>query len=149
MSAELKRQDGSPFASGASRYLDRDPGTIDVAGARVHVRVAIEGIQVMALLDTGAAWSVVRPELAQELGLLDRDGAEMTLSSRLGTHSGRLVRVNTELLADHGESIELESTMFVSAEWPGGNFLGYGGLLERVRFAIDPELNQFWFGAIA
>jgi hypothetical protein len=28
------------------------------------------------------------------------------------------------------------------------NFLGYEGLLQRIRFAVDPEVNLFYFGRI-
>jgi hypothetical protein len=27
-----------------------------------------------------------------------------------------------------------------------GTFLGYSGLLERIRFAVDPQQNNFYFG---
>jgi hypothetical protein len=36
--------------------------------------------------------------------------------------------------------------VLVSAEWLAPTFLGYMGLLERIRFAIDPQANQFYFG---
>ena len=26
--------------------------------------------------------------------------------------------------------------------------LGYGGLLERIRFAVDPAINSFFFGTV-
>jgi len=26
-------------------------------------------------------------------------------------------------------------------------FLGYSGLLDRIRFALDPQANDFYFGA--
>jgi len=34
------------------------------------------------------------------------------------------------------------------ADWPGPNFIGYEGLLQRIRFAVDPETNLFYFGQI-
>ena len=100
-----------------------------------------------AMLDTGAAWSVVNAELAEELGLFDRDGAPVDMSSRMGTCSGKLVRAMARLVAEDGESVELESTLFVSRDWQAGNFIGYSGLLERIRFAVDPDTNSFIFGA--
>lgn len=36
--------------------------------------------------------------------------------------------------------------MWVSPEWRRGNFLGYEGFLNRIRFAIDPSDNSFYFG---
>ena len=48
----------------------------------------------------------------------------------------------------NAELAQVESTVFVSPEWPEGNFIGYSGLLERIRFAIDPGSNSFVFGAL-
>ena len=86
-------------------------------------------------------------ELAQELGLFERNGESATISSRAGKIKGKLVRATTTLVADEGESIEVDSTVFVSSDWPEGNFIGYSGFLERIRFAIDPRSNSFVFGA--
>ena len=58
------------------------------------------------------------------------------------------VRAVTRLVAEDGESVEIEATVFVSPEWREGNFIGYSGLLERIRFAVDPDTNSFIFGAL-
>ena len=142
----LHYSDGSEFTTGLSSYLDADPGQ-RFETSRIHVKVEFDGQSVLALLDTGAAWSVLNAELAQELGLFERDGESLTISSRAGKIKGKLVRATTTLVADEGESIEFDSTVFVSSEWPEGNFIGYSGLLERIRFAIDPGSNSFVFGA--
>ena len=65
----------------------------------------------------------------------------------MGVISGKLVRAVTKLVAEDGESVEVDSTLFVSRDWPAGNFIGYSGLLERIRFAVDPDTNSFIFGA--
>ncbi len=142
----LRYCDGSAFATSMSSYFDADPRDSSVT-SRIHVRVEFDGASVLALLDTGASWSVLNAELAQELGLFERDGESVTISSRAGKIKGKLVRATTTLVADEGESIEFDSTVFVSSEWPEGNFIGYSGLLERIRFAIDPGRNAFVFGA--
>ena len=145
----LRYRDGSAFSTGMSLYLDADPGpSHPSATSRIHVRVEFDGASVLALLDTGAAWSVLNAELARELGLFERDGESATISSRLGNINGKLVRASTTLVADKGDSIEVDSTVFVSSDWPEGNFIGYSGLLERIRFAIDPGSNSFSFGAL-
>ena len=100
------------------------------------------------MLDTGAAWSVLNAELAGSLELFDRDGEAVTISSRLGAVQGKLVRAKTTLVADDGDSLDVDSTVFVSREWPAGNFIGYTGFLERIRFAIDPRDNAFIFGGL-
>jgi len=53
------------------------------------------------------------------------------------------------LLADEGESFELDTTLFASREWSLGNFIGYAGFLERIRFAVDPSTNDFYFGGLS
>ena len=78
----------------------------------------------------------------------DEEGEPFNLSSRLGEIVGHLKRTKITILADDGESVEVNATVFVSKLWTGGNFLGYAGLLERVRFAIDPEHNHFYFGGL-
>ncbi len=138
--------DGSTFATGRSRYLDRDPEIL-AETASVHVQVKFEGVRVLAMLDTGAAWSVLRADLAAGLDLFDRDGETKTLSTRIGRVQGRLVRAMTTLVAEDGDSVDIDSTVFVSREWRAGNFIGYTGLLERIRFAVDPGTNAFLFGA--
>jgi hypothetical protein len=50
--------------------------------------------------------------------------------------------------ADEGKSLDVEATAFVSPDWPWPNFIGYQGLLQRIRFAVDPETNLFYFGSI-
>ena len=143
----LHYRDGSAFAMGMSSYFDEDPHNPSET-ARIHVKVEFDGESVLALLDTGASWSMLNAELAQELGLFERDGEDKTISSRVGEIEGKLVRAATTLVADEGESIEFYSTVFVSREGPAGNFIGYSGLLERIRFAIDPDSNSFVFGAL-
>jgi hypothetical protein len=50
------------------------------------------------------------------------------------------------LLADEGRELEVDATVFACPHWPGPNFLGYGGLLERIRLALDPHRRHFYFG---
>ncbi len=100
------------------------------------------------MLDTGAPWSVLNAEVADDLELFDRDGETVTISSRMGTVQGKLVRAMTTLVAEDGDSLEVDSIVFVSRDWPAGNFIGYSGLLERIRFAIDPHDNAFIFGGL-
>ena len=59
---------------------------------------------------------MLNAELAQALGLFEQDGESATISSRAGTIDGKLVRAATTLVADEGESIEIDSTVFVSSD---------------------------------
>jgi len=61
--------------------------------------------------------------------------------------NGYLVRLPLTLWADEGEDLQLDGTFFVSDNWPDGmTFLGYSGLLDALRFAVDPQANDFYFG---
>ena len=104
----------------------------------------------LAILDTGAEWSVLKTEIADELGLFGAEGESITLSTRFGIIAGALVQTPVTFLADDGDSLRVGATVFVSADWPNkaGTFLGYSGLLERVRFAVDPRNNSLFFGPV-
>ncbi len=99
------------------------------------------------MVDTAASLCVLEGVLADLLSpycqVLSRD---QQLSSRMGTFVGDLVRAPITLLADEGESLTVDATVFLSTDWPGPNFIGYNGLLERIRFAVDPPTNSFYFG---
>jgi len=138
---------GGSFASGRSGFLDRDPVRPEPT-AKIFVKVEFPGIPstLLAQLDTGAAFSMIRPELADVLGVLDGSGAETVVSTRIGRIRGRLERVPLTLVADQGSSMEIEATFLVSQEWTGGTFLGYAGLLQHIRIALDPSINLFYFG---
>jgi hypothetical protein len=139
---------GSAFTSGRARFSDR-PAVGFEPTAKVYVKLHLESLDltVLAQLDTGSAWSVLAPEIAEALGLLDGKGEAVKLGTRLGTLEGRLVRVPITLLADEGNSLEVEGTFFVSPDWPAGRtFLGYSGLLDSIRIALDPRANDFHFG---
>lgn len=107
----------------------------------------------LALLDTGAEWSVIGGETAKILeGELELPTESFTMSTRLGRISGSLYRINISLLAEeyHGYDLTVESTIFVSKDWDGPIVLGYRGFLERIRFALDPGVmpgeQRFYFG---
>lgn len=69
------------------------------------------------------------------------------LHTRFGTKHGHLVRIPFTFVAEEGESLETEGTFFITPDWPESlNFLGYSGLLDSLRFALDPQVNHFYFG---
>jgi len=145
----LVRPDGTEFASGRSRFLDYSPGSRERT-PKIFVKIQPESVDgvIFAQLDTGAAWSMLNAEIAETLSLLGRQGEPVEMSTRLGKFNGHLERTSLAIVADDGESVSVEATVWVSSEWPGGTFLGYGGLLERIRFAVDPSDNSFYFGPI-
>jgi hypothetical protein len=144
----MLRLDGELFTEGRSHFFDQAPG--GERGSKIFVRVSFHGLNLsqIAQLDTGSAWSVLDPETADQLGVLQNGTGEVIrLDTRLGRFQGRLERIPFVLLADEGNSLEVEGTFFVCGEWPGQIFLGYNGLLERIRLAIDPATNHFYFGS--
>jgi hypothetical protein len=139
---------GSVFVSGRARFLDHDT-TAQESTAKIFVKIepADLGFSILAQLDTGAAWSILRPDVASEIDFSDDLDQSVTLRTRFGPIPGQLKRTPITILADDGDSLTIDATVFVSPDWQGGNFLGYSGFLEKIRFAIAPEENTFYFGA--
>ena len=137
---------GEVFAVGCARFFDSLDGPEPTA--KIYVRVLPGDIElpILAQVDTGAAWSILERDIAEELDLFDKGGHLVTLSTQRGTVSGRLVRAPIALLADEGDSLRVDATLFVSQDWEHGNYIGYCGFLERIRFAVDPQTNDFYFG---
>jgi hypothetical protein len=106
----------------------------------------------IALLDTGSQWSIVP---ASAMSMID--GAEnlglptFTISSRAGQIDAQMYAITVTLWADSGQALTIEARCLV-AEWERPVILGYSGLLEYVRIALDPGAHRdtppvFWFGA--
>jgi predicted aspartyl protease len=143
----MLRLNGAVFAASYSRYLDKSPDSVEPT-AKIYVTVEFPGLEnhSLAQLDTGAAWSVLERDVAEELGLYEGDGERVEMLAHTGPVSGRLERVPLKLVAEEGESLEIEATFLVSRNWRGKTFLGYTGFLDRVRIALDPGSNLFYFG---
>jgi hypothetical protein len=140
---------GAPFSTGRADFVD-EPLPAAGRSARVYVRVAVEGLEepVLALLDTGAEWPILAREIAEEIGLTDASGEQETLRHANGTSTGRLVRTTMRLLADEGDDLAVETTVFVPDEIAAfrRNFIGYTTFLERIKLGLDPQQNHIYFG---
>ncbi len=151
MNALLSFQDNQPFATGAVDYWYA-PATISDTTSRILLPIEIEGIPINAIMDTGAPYVVCDPELAE---LLKLDPADALSSERLLVRgywvTGHLYRLNITFPADQGEILSVVATVFVPdttsrpswGHWP--SFVGLSGCLERMRFAIDPGTDTFYF----
>jgi hypothetical protein len=139
-----------PFSSGRAAFLDSLPAT-EHRSARIYVRVAVPGMEeaFLALLDTGAEWSVLDREIAEQVGLADAEGDTITLRHKDGVTPGKLVRTTITMIADEGLGLDVEATVFVPhGAWPSGrNFIGYSGFLEKIRLGLDPQRNDVYFGS--
>ena len=138
------------FAVGISRYLDAYPGFRE-AQPRIYVKFRPSGLEdpILALLDTGGHFCILNHEIVP----LIRDQLtyrldELVLHTARGPIRGELYILRIELIAEEGTSLEIDSTAFISPEWRAPNFIGYSGVLDRLRFAIDPRTNLFYFGSL-
>jgi hypothetical protein len=139
---------GDRFTCGRANFVDFSSFRIE-SSAKVYVSLLFQGLpqSVLAQLDTGAAWSILAPDIVEASNISIEDGDPALLRTILGTKRGRLVRIPFTFVADEGESLTTEGIFFVTPDWPHGfNFLGYSGLLDRIRFALDPQVNHFYFG---
>jgi hypothetical protein len=143
-----------PFATGALRYsYSPVPGRDDVT-PRIMIEVEIEGEQEAAVLDTGAPYLVCSPALAERLWLDPEDALEATTIRIQGVPiRGLIYRTNFVLHAREGNGLDFQATAFVpdtDQSLPTNllpvTFLGLHGCLERVRFAVDPSSETFYFG---
>ncbi len=144
----MLKLNGEIFTVGRSKFLDRVGQRREETTAKIYVKIGLDGIDAthVAQLDTGAAWSILQTEIAEAIGALNEAGEAMNISTRDGIIKGQLVRRSLTILADEGESIVVDATVFVSRHWARGTFIGYCGLLERIRIGLDAPANNFYFG---
>ena len=144
---------GEPFATGEARWNTR----FALAGdklARLFVQVEIDGLPASAVVDTGGAYLILNPEVADRLQLgrdaiIHRDQLFIRGMSCWGT----VCRVPITLPATAGDPLTFEATAFVpelehGETWPLPSYLGWQGCLDRIRFAVDPADEVVYFGAI-
>jgi hypothetical protein len=146
----LSRWVRRPFATGLSRYADRaDETSSSEPRIYLEVQAGLPEGTVLAMVDTAAPWCIFEPRISKLIrDSFYRVSEDIVLSTRLGSFRGSLYRGPLFVPALDGEPLDIEMTVFVSPDWPGPNFIGYQGLLQRIRFAVDPETNLFYFGSI-
>jgi hypothetical protein len=142
----------SHFATGVLRYKDYYPDEENDARIVLPVRVAGH-IAAHAIMDSGAPWCVFNPSLARMAVPSSefRYPATHRLLIRGIWYWGLLFRIGLTLKAEEGEDFEVDATVFVASlrpneSWPHPNFIGLDGFLNRIRYAIDPAENAFYFG---
>jgi hypothetical protein len=149
------RLDGSrkPWAASSTRYriaTEHEGSQLTVA---VPCRLVGLPFEIQALLDTGAAWSVIGGDLAELLvARLGASGQTMILATRFGRIRGVLHELDVVLVAERGDNVIVSASMLVAPGWMGPVVLGYQGFLERLRFALDPgvgpEAAWFFFAGV-
>ena len=150
---------GEPFSSGAVTYAYH-PVTELERSPRIFLTVSFgwndaeDGIDTEAFLDTGAPYVICKPQIAYSLGLDPQAGEYIENVNIRGYYlNGYLYRLTVTLLAEIGEHLPVDATVFVPEltpyqEWEDfPSILGLTGFLERIRFAIDPGEDRFYFGS--
>lgn len=139
-----------PSYSGAARYHDGFPGLWE-AKPRIYVEFLPGNVSTsfLALLDTGGHYCILSQDVADlvEDQLTDPLG-EDELRTAYGLVKGELYLLSIKLLAEVGEHLDLDAVVFIAPDWHGPSFLGYSGMLDRIRFAVDPHVNRFSFGRL-
>jgi hypothetical protein len=143
------------FAVGSLFYSDHYPG--HAQHARIVVFVAPEHnpeSKIPMIVDTGAPWCVLDPDLADDWGLEPIAVYEpnMKINIRGYEFDGRLARGHIVVHAASGDNLRVQATFFIPElmpddPWNFPNFLGLDGFLNRIRFAVDPSENAFYFGS--
>ncbi len=138
------------FACGVATYYEDDPSGHS-RQTSINVRFSLpnfESIFFFAKIDPATPWVVLNSDINELLGLR-AESTDTTLQTALGNMRGCLERYPITLIAEHGKALQIDATLFVCNEWTRGNFLGYSGFLERIRFAVDPHCQKFYFGRIS
>ncbi len=144
------------FAQGATPYLDYYPDDKYTGGAsRIVLNVYLADHPISVVIDTGAPWCVIDPaeinKINNQVSLIHK--LDIPFYIRGTAYTGRLYHVPIRLQSSMGVSLDIESTTFVpdlptDEEWPHPNFIGLDGFLNRIRFAVDPAKNLFFFGEL-
>lgn len=151
----LQFQDGNSFASGVLTYAYRPINSQETTN-RIIIPIEIgNGIKIEAVLDTGAPYVILDPNLAPLAGFTP---ASVLFQEIMNIRGAKLLcnvaRLDFALRADEGDDIDVQATVFIpddSQQWNYYNFpsfIGQAGFLERIRFAIDPTENKFYFGSL-
>lgn len=73
---------------------------------------------------------------------------QVRLRTAHGPIQGTLYVHPIRLIAQEGEHLEVEATVLVPEGWRAPSIVGYVGFLDRMRLAVDPQINYVYFGAI-
>ncbi len=144
--------DGAPFATGNTNYEYR-PISPEGEDNRILLRVEIEQVVTLAIVDTGATYAIIEPSIANIIQLDPATSVGKAMVRIRGEkYQGLLYRLNLTIPATHGEGMVKEVTAFIPDREEEGwgnlpSFLGIASCLEFLRFAVDPATDTFYFGS--
>ncbi|MEM7535425.1 MAG: hypothetical protein AAF639_24830 [Chloroflexota bacterium] len=142
------------FARGAIEYLDHYK---DDTTARIVINVYLADYHTATpfIVDTGAPWCILDPMVFAKVAHYAEplDMQVLPMSIRGITYQGSLYRLPMRFDALIGESQDIAATVFVpdlhpDDQWRFPNFIGLDGFRNRIRFAVDPASNLFYFGEL-
>jgi predicted aspartyl protease len=143
-------RDGAAFTTSRSTYHDFDLAHTSRRTGAIYVQRELPTaprVFLYALVDTGAPYCLFDTQWIETLQLRREDGESISLRTPYGLYAGTIHRLPIRVVAEEGQSLEVDASVFVTDDhWQHGNFLGYSGFLERLRFAVDPDNNSWYFG---
>ena len=105
-----------------------------------------------ALFDTAAEWGVIPQSIVDSNpNCFSSLEIPIKLSSRFGIDEGILHQCSLHILVDSGEDIIFEATILAIPGWNGPVVLGFTSLLDKIRWACDPTIDQqgrLYFGMV-
>lgn len=142
------------FAQGATVYTDHYPND-QLVRMVIDIYLAKQPTRVPAIIDTGAPWCVFSPlilsDIANDIEAIRP--INRPLNIRGIAYTGWLYHIPIHIPALVGEALDIEATAFIpnfppDETWFYPNFIGLQGFLDRIRFAVDPNNNMFFFGRL-
>jgi len=142
------------FACGATHYQQEYPDHPNTRDHMVLYAALANKVSVPFVVDTGAPWSILRPEylpsLENHIDLVE----QLRMTIRGITYDGWLCKTTVtlnpdeECLTEGMTGLELDLTVFVPDDrnYLEPNFLGQQTFLQYIRYAVDPQENVFYFG---
>ncbi len=137
-----------------STLISHRPATEQETTPRIFIQVNFEGIETIAFVDTGAPFVICQPEIAAALDVNPQNGERIeNFNIRGHSLNGSLQRMTVTIVADEGADLPVDATVFIPDLYPYQeaflpSILGLNTFLERIRFAVDPDEERFYFGGI-
>jgi hypothetical protein len=130
------------------RYLTEWPAGDHTLILALSVWIGDSQEQTAMLLDTACNLCVMSATTAAEVGWVSSTRLERRqIDTRLGLFTGIIDRIDITFRGFDNRDLVVDCTWLIIEEWPGPTVMGWNGCLERMRWAVDPMDNWFYFAA--
>lgn len=103
----------------------------------------------LALFDTGSDITIMSRRWALACGIIPfSKKPTKPLQSRLGKHMGEFLPVRFTLIETEGQPLAWEGEAWFSETWDGPSIIGWRGVLNHLRFHLDPGSSTAHFDLI-